>query len=409
MVVGPLIDPAELYDRPSRIVDWNQDGVRRGRVLLVGAGNIGDAAGVALARAGVGTLAPGLLDIVDGDPAGVSVANLSRGASFLPADVGRPKAEVLAQHLREMSPLVEVRAIVGDVRWDFGTARFGTYDIAIMATHSIASRRWINKWAHRFPGRLKAIVNGGIEDLSFAVKTIIPGRTPCYSCALPDNETTDGGDLPGCNGLIGASVDVPVGTNGLVGMAAAALMANECVRLLAGFEPVFPGRELRLEGHSRAVGLMNEPFRLTCKDHVAARPDSVVSLPYGAASTLGSVREAAARSFGVAAEDVRLFSPLLLIAALRCDCSNAYRLMPARPQAAPISPRCPACGNTDLNLFRPDTLRELRADGMTLAEWGIPDGQSLIVYAAGRHYDLLPTAHDVVAIDQAVPGASVPA
>jgi len=395
VVAALVIDPAELYDRPSRIEDWAQDGVRRGRVLLVGAGNIGDAASAALVRAGVGTLAPGRLDVLDSDV--VAVANLSRGVCFLPCDVGRPKAEALAERLRGMNPLLYVRAIVGDVRWDFGTANFGTYDVVIMATHSIASRRWINMWAHRIPGRLKALVNGGIEDLSFAVKSIIPGRTPCYSCALPDNETTDQGTVAGCNGLVGASVDAPVGTNGLMGMAAAALMANETVRILAGFEPVFAGKELRLEGHDRTVALMNEPYRATCQDHVAARPDAVLRLSYGAASTVGSVRGTVAAACAVAGDSVRLFSPLLLITALRCDCSNQVCLVPPRPQAAPISPCCSVCGNADLDRFRPETARELRSDDLSLAQYGIPDGQSLVAYVAGQRYELVPGVEDDLA------------
>ncbi len=88
-------------ERFTRLVDfYGVDGFRRiraARVAVVGLGGVGSHAAAALARSGIG----GLL-LVDFDL--VTASSLNRNAAAGPADVGRPKAEVLAEHLARSCP-----------------------------------------------------------------------------------------------------------------------------------------------------------------------------------------------------------------------------------------------------------------------------------------------------------------
>lgn len=78
--------------------------LRRARVAVFGVGGVGGYCVEALARAGVGTL-----DLYDDDT--VSESNLNRQLAALHSTIGQPKAEVMAQRVRDINPDCQVRAI----------------------------------------------------------------------------------------------------------------------------------------------------------------------------------------------------------------------------------------------------------------------------------------------------------
>ena len=377
-------DPLEVYDRQSRIatggVTWDQHGIENARVLLVGGGNIGGGAATQLARTGFVHI-----DIVDIDI--VSIANLSRGV-FLPADVGRAKAEALADILRAINPRAIVRSIVGDVRWDFGTGLFRRYDLILLATHDLASRMHINRFAHRFGG-VKAIIDGAIDELSFSVQTILPGESPCYACALP-LDTTDPDSYAGCNGVVTNNEAPPAATNGMDGMATAALMAKEAAMIAAGLGPMLAAKELRLDGGSQSVAIYRRAWRTSCSDHVPAPREAMMFLDIETDTRLVDIRAQVASALGVELEAVRLFSSYLITRSLTCQCGEVIRVM--RPQKASLKPACNACGNADPSAFVTDRTFELVDDDIadTVGDYGIPDGQVLEAYIADARYFIVP-------------------
>ncbi len=70
---------------------------RRARVLVLGVGGVGAYAAEQLARAGIGALT-----LVDGDR--VELTNCNRQLPALTSTLGRPKAEVVAERMREINP-----------------------------------------------------------------------------------------------------------------------------------------------------------------------------------------------------------------------------------------------------------------------------------------------------------------
>lgn len=367
--------PSEVYDRQSRIEShgrrWDQAAVTDAAALVVGAGNIGDPLAVALARAGVGRI-----DIIDRDL--VSVPNLSRGISYRASDVRRPKAVVLAERIAESCPQIAVRPLLRDVRWDFGTTLFGQYDVILLATHDYSSRLHVNRFAHRFPGRLRALISGAIGPLALSVQTVIPGEPPCYACGLPPDVVDSGGGV-GCNGIVGDRASAPAATNGMDGLAAAALMAKEAVLVLAGLAPMFVGRELVMNAGTGTVVVYDIPRRQSCTDHLPARDDEILRLPCAPGTSVTHLRRAIAARCDCHEDDVRLRSSLLLVTDIVCECGSAQRIM--RPQASVIRTTCPACGNVDSDRFRAEFAFEIieRGDAVSLADWGIPLGQALEV------------------------------
>jgi adenylyltransferase/sulfurtransferase len=82
--------------------------IDRVRVLVIGAGSLGSAISALLVRSGVR-----FLRLVDKDV--VEEVNLCR-TTYLARDLGAPKVDALARHLREIRPCVEVEALNADLR-----------------------------------------------------------------------------------------------------------------------------------------------------------------------------------------------------------------------------------------------------------------------------------------------------
>ena len=78
--------------------------LRESHVLIVGLGGVGAYAAEQLARAGIGKMT-----IVDGDV--VNVTNRNRQLLALCSTQGRPKAEVMAERIRDINPDIELEVI----------------------------------------------------------------------------------------------------------------------------------------------------------------------------------------------------------------------------------------------------------------------------------------------------------
>ncbi|GAB3804198.1 adenylyltransferase/sulfurtransferase MoeZ [Humibacter antri] len=115
MVLPPLVRPVEVLApdervraaRQLRLLEIGDVGQRRlaaAKVAVIGAGGLGSPVLLYLASAGVGTLG-----IIDDDV--VDATNLQRQIAFGTADVGRPKATVAAERVRDLSPHTAVREV----------------------------------------------------------------------------------------------------------------------------------------------------------------------------------------------------------------------------------------------------------------------------------------------------------
>ena len=78
--------------------------LRNAHVLVVGLGGVGAYAAEMIARAGVGRMT-----VADADT--VNATNINRQLVALHSTVGRPKAEVLAERLRDINPEIELTVV----------------------------------------------------------------------------------------------------------------------------------------------------------------------------------------------------------------------------------------------------------------------------------------------------------
>jgi adenylyltransferase/sulfurtransferase len=109
------------------------------RVAIIGAGGLGSSLGYALGSSGIG-----YIDIVDFDT--IALHNIHRQIAYTTDDIGKSKATILADRLKQRNPFVEVRAFVMDFE-EFISLDLDRYDLILDATDNIESRLKIDKFA----------------------------------------------------------------------------------------------------------------------------------------------------------------------------------------------------------------------------------------------------------------------
>ena len=88
--------------------------LKNARVLVVGLGGVGAYAAEMIARAGVGRMT-----IADADV--VNVTNINRQLVALHSTIGRSKADVLAERLRDINPGIELTVVNKYIKDDIYT------------------------------------------------------------------------------------------------------------------------------------------------------------------------------------------------------------------------------------------------------------------------------------------------
>lgn len=208
----------DRYDRQKRIWWMDMDAVSSARVLVAGAGALGNEALKDLVLAGFRRI-----DVADTDA--VEVSNLSRCALFTDADVGRSKCLVAASRASAMAPGADVRPLESAVQdidvWD--------YDIALGCLDNIAARLHVN--AHCMHRRIP-YVDGGTDGMRGKVQTVLPGG-PCIQCTVNRSHVREMERRFSCTG--GGSMYVPRMASDITTTAViAAMQVREALKIASG-------------------------------------------------------------------------------------------------------------------------------------------------------------------------------
>ncbi len=198
-----------------------QERLASARALVVGAGGLGSPALQYLAAAGVGRIG-----IVDDDA--VDETNLQRQTIFSTADLGRNKAEIAAQRLRDLNPLVAYDPIALRLAPRMQESWCALYDVVLDCTDRFPTRYLIND-ACFLEGR--ADVYGSIFRFDGQVSVFGAPGGPCYRCLYPEAPPPE--STPTCaeGGVLGALA-------GIVG----AWQASEALKMLLGIGDPLIGR-----------------------------------------------------------------------------------------------------------------------------------------------------------------------
>jgi adenylyltransferase/sulfurtransferase len=197
--------------------------LKRGSVLVIGAGGLGCPALLYLAAAGVGRIT-----IVDDDR--VDLSNLQRQVLYTESDAGQPKASAAAARLRALNPWISVVPVAERFSRANAIALVSGSDVVIDGSDNFATRYLVNDACVLAD---KPFVYGAIQAFDGQLSVFNWRGGPTYRCLFP--EPPPAGSVPNCAeaGVLGV---LP----GLIGTA----QACEAIKLLTGIGEPLSGRLL---------------------------------------------------------------------------------------------------------------------------------------------------------------------
>lgn len=169
-------DDKDRYSRLKLIHWWDQKKLKEAKVMVVGAGALGNEILKNLAMLGVGNII-----IVDMDS--IENSNLTRSVLFREKDEGRNKAEAAAEMLKNINPGINVKAINGNINFDIGLGVFKEMDAVIGGLDNREARLNISHscWKVTTP-----YIDGAIEVLDGVARVFIPPEGACYECTMSE-------------------------------------------------------------------------------------------------------------------------------------------------------------------------------------------------------------------------------
>ena len=226
-----------------QVGEEGQEKLRDASVLVVGAGGLGAPLLMYLAAAGVGRIG-----IVDDDE--VSISNLQRQVLFGKDDLGRPKAEVAAERLHAINPLVTIEPHVQRMTSENAPELVEQYDLVADGTDNFATRYLVND-ASVLSGRPN--VYASIFRFDGQVSVFGAEAGPCYRCLFP--EPPPPGAVPSCaeGGVLGV---LP----GLVG----SMQATEVIKWILGIGESLVGRLLMVDALTMEQRILEVPADPDC-------------------------------------------------------------------------------------------------------------------------------------------------
>lgn len=182
-----------MQDRYSRQVilpnigEKGQKTLLKSKIIIIGCGALGTVVANNLVRAGVGKIS-----IIDRDF--VELNNLQRQILFDEDDIGIPKAVAAAEKLKRVNSDVEIEAMVKDLNHMNAEKIIRGADLVLDGTDNMQTRFLINDVCVK--RKIPWIYTAAVGTYGMTM-TIIPGRTPCFRCFLPD--VPEPGSLPTCD------------------------------------------------------------------------------------------------------------------------------------------------------------------------------------------------------------------
>ena len=267
----------EWGDGVFTLLSWfKKDKVKNARVLVAGAGALGNEVIKDLALFGVGHIY-----VVDFDT--IDVTNLTRSVLFREEDaLGHAfKAEIAAKRAMEINPQIKVTPIVGNLFSEVGFGLYRSVDVVIGCLDSRIARYLLNRLCMR-AGR--SWIDGSIENLTGVVRVFSPGKA-CYECGLSREEFNQIMLRTGCADVVrtqnsaGRIATTPVSAS-IIG----AMQVQEAMKIIhqdpESIEPfnTLQGKMLRYEGMMNLMSIYKfASWKNNCPAH--EQWDPIVEAP----------------------------------------------------------------------------------------------------------------------------------
>jgi molybdopterin/thiamine biosynthesis adenylyltransferase/DNA-binding transcriptional regulator YhcF (GntR family) len=342
---GPIRVPIAL-EKPIRIPNlqkdrlgtfdfiswWDREKVQSAKVMVVGAGALGNEVIKNLALMGIGNIF-----IVDFDK--IELANLSRSVLFRETDNNRSKAEIAAARAKAVNPSVHVQYLNGDITTKLGLGIFRRMDVIIGCLDNREARLAVNRFCYWIN---KPWVDGAIQELLGLVRVFVPGQGACYECTLTEQALRDLSLRYSCPLLARQNILLgKVPTTPTIASIIGAMQSQEALKLINNM-PVQPGKVTHFNGMVNDMHTTAYSPRDDCESHWTY--GEITELPARVErTTLDDLLRIACADLGLNAV-IELDQEL--VTKLECStCHTVEEVLRPLSEVTLEAGNCPTCGN----------------------------------------------------------------
>ncbi|MEM6631472.1 MAG: ThiF family adenylyltransferase [Bacteroidota bacterium] len=371
-------DRAAMMER----IGWDVGAIKRGKVMVIGAGALGNEVLKNLALIGVGHIL-----LIDFDT--IEKSNLARSVLYREADCTgeKNKVDIAAMRVKELNGEVKLMTINGDIGVDVGLGIFRRMDVIIGCVDNRLARLRIDRNAHALG---KTWVDGGIEDMGGQVSVYRPGVSS-YECALGPQAWANINFRMGCTdrAMRNASNGL-ANTTPILASIISAMEVQEAMKVLGGekFEPfLLAGKQFYYEGLSNTYEVIpHGQVREDCPGHIQI--EEVIEAPeLGAGDTLTDLFAWLGNYFENTDFILQLYHPLVLSIHFEGE-DRARELIIPRPHLSKdhIEKLGPSSGVT----YQLEVVEEIDSSfphmHLRLLDIGIPKLQIIKIISKGKEH-----------------------
>ncbi len=371
----PLIIPNLQKDRLgtfSFISWWEREKVENAKVMIIGAGALGNEVIKNMVLMGIGNLY-----IVDFDT--IEMANLSRSVLFRESDKGRKKAEVAAARAKEINPNVHVQYMHGDVTTEIGLGVFRRMDVIVGCLDNREARLAVNRFAYWMN---KPWVDGAIQEFFGLARVFVPGEGACFECTLTEQARRDLSIRYSCPLLARENVLLgKVPTTPTIASIIGAIQSQEALKLIHN-KPVEAGKVIHFNGMTNEMHKTSYTPVDDCESHWTY--GKITELPLRAdTTTLEDMLKIIHRDLGPQA--VLEFDQELILSLYCRNCQTKEDILQPISQVGFNHAHCPSCGMLRETEMTHTITGEEPFLNRTLSSLGIPKLHILRAYNADQY------------------------
>ena len=150
----------------------------KSRVLIVGAGGLGNPTAIFCSAVGVGSI-----DICDHD--NIELSNLNRQIAFTTNNLGFSKSTKLKEYCLNLNPSLRIHSIIDKFDNKFPV---DNYDVILDCSDNIETKYTANELAHK---NNKTLISASATQLEGQLAVFKSGKfknLPCYECIFPQDQ-----------------------------------------------------------------------------------------------------------------------------------------------------------------------------------------------------------------------------
>lgn len=220
--------------------DEGQNKLKAATVLVTRVGGVGSLAAYELAAAGVGRL-------VLAHAGNIKPSDLNRQLLMTHDALGTSRVECASRRLRELNPLLDVVTHAENVNATNVASLVSAVDMVVCCAPLFEERLLLNA---ECISQGKPMVDCAMYELTGQITTIIPGKSACLACRVPDPPISWKRQFP----VLGAVA----GTVGCLG-------AMEAIKLITGIGEPLADRLLTIDMRDMRLRTVQVSKRIDCE------------------------------------------------------------------------------------------------------------------------------------------------